>query len=526
MRQNFQPSPFEGLESRQMLAVDLTAALQFPSTEALIAGASYQAAVTVTNSGDTIPSSQPIVHLFASPGAAYNSSTAVFLAAGRLTTQPRWGNTERVEIPFTLPQSIADGAFVLVAMVDPQRQIVETDEGNNFSAPVPVQVTGGTGGGGGDQTIDLTAAVSLPVTQIVPNTPVVVRVSVTNEGTGPLGGGGTFVQLFLARSGTPSPSTDLQLGLRTIPTLAPGASDAADMEFTLTPEQAVGTLRFYAVADLTNQTVEVDETNNVSNIATGVGIGGVSDLAGVFISESLPSQVVEGAKSPSRSSIKFSVRNAGDYPLSKGVSVVTRAYLRPSLDASGDSDIAVSSAKKVSVSRLAAQAARNIEIKIKTPKSLAAGDYWLIVKIDDTDLLPEFSEGNNMIDPGSMFSVVPATVDPALSAGTFSPTPSVRAGKTVSAKLSMSNLGNSIFKSRVTIQLVLLDASGAEVAVSSTSKSVRATPGRDTRLGSFRIKPPAPGEYTLVARLILPEGVTDIGPTNNTWNLGALSVTA
>jgi len=131
-----------------------------------------------------------------------------------------------------------------------------------------------------------------------------------------------------------------------------------------------------------------------------------------------------------------------------------------------------------------------------------------------------------MIDPGSMFSVVPATVDPALSAGTFSPTPSVRAGKTVSAKLSMSNLGNSIFKSRVTIQLVLLDASGAEVAVSSTSKSVRATPGRDTRLGSFRIKPPAPGEYTLVARLILPEGVTDIGPTNNTWNLGALSVTA
>ncbi len=524
MQRTTLPPMLEALESRQLLAVDLTASLFFTAGAALSPGNQYQAQVDVSNSGEPMPNIPVRVHLFANPGTTYSPSTARFLSAATLSTSPRWGDVEQVNIPFTIPTNISNGSYSLFAMVDPDRVISEADETNNFSSGVAVTITGASGGGETGP-VDLVTSVTLSTMQILPNTPVRASVSITNLGTGAVSTAGTFVQLFWARGSVPDPANDRLLGLRTVPGLAAGATDTGEFEFMFTPEQAVGAIRLYAVADLSNQTPESDETNNFSEMVTGVGIGGVSDLAGAFISGRVPITIVEGQKAPSNSSIKFSVRNAGDYPISKGVSVVMRAYLRPVLDITGDGDLAASDARRFSVGGMASHSQRTVDLKIKTPATLPAGDFWLIVKIDDTNVLAEFSEANNTIDPGMMIRVVPPTVDPGFSAGSMSFKLPTAPAKNGSVSLTLSNLGNSLFKGRVTVQVYYRDVQGNEVIAGTFGKGVSIKAGGASRMNSLRIKsPPAPGEYALAARLVLPEGVADAGPGNNSWEFGAVTV--
>lgn len=263
---------FDSLESRQMLAVDLTVQLLLNTTGSIEAGTLYQAPVTVTNSGEALPEIPVRVRLFASPGSEYNPAMAVMVGGATLAGSPRFGEATPLSVPFIVPTTVASGAYSLFALVDPERIITEADENNNFSEGVAVTVTGGSAGGGENGPIDLTSLVTLANPQIIPNTPVTVTVSITNRGTGTVSAAGTFVQLFLAKGQNPSPNEDLLLGTRVTGALGPEGTDTGEMQFTLTPEQATGAIRLYAVADLSNLTAESDETNNFSAVATGFGI--------------------------------------------------------------------------------------------------------------------------------------------------------------------------------------------------------------------------------------------------------------
>ncbi len=517
-------SPIEQLEARQMLAGDLSVQLQFSPQGALVPNTQYQAQVLVTNPGTALASVPVAVHLFASPGNTFDPARSTWLGAASIAQAPRFGGVEQRALDFTLPDSIATGSYRLFAMVDPQNIIPEADESNNLSSGIGVTVNAG-GGGGGPILVDLTASIALPNNVIIPNTPARATVGIRNAGTGPLPSTGTTVSLYLARGSTPNPATDLLLGSRSIAALAADATDVGDISFTLSPELATGAVRLYAIADPANQIEETNETNNRSSVVQGVGIGGSRDLSGDFVSATVPSELVKGQK-PANSTARISVINAGDYPITNGLSTTVRLYLRPVALADDSGDIAVSDAKRVSVGGLGVRASKLVDLSFKPPSSLVIGQYRLIAKIDDGNRIAEYREDNNTVDTGRLFTVVAPTFDPGISSATNSFPATIRAGKSGKVTLNLSNAGNSLFKGGVRFDFTILDSMGSQVgSVISFSKNINVKAGATSKLSGLSIKAPAaPGSYTIMVTMVTADGINGESPVNNTSGAGGFTV--
>ncbi len=188
------------------------------------------------------------------------------------------GASTTVSTSVTIPSDLAAGTYRLGAIVDPNNTIQESNEGNNLLTGALVTVAAP----------DLAAtSLSFPASGLTGQT-VTFHDTVTAGASG--GGASTFtVGIYLS----PDPqvtTADVNLGVRTIAGLAPGASSSGDTTFTIPTTWAGGTYYVAAIADPANAVLETDEANNVS-AATEFTIAGPDLVAASLIA---PSSAVVG----------------------------------------------------------------------------------------------------------------------------------------------------------------------------------------------------------------------------------------
>ncbi|MEI7657427.1 MAG: CARDB domain-containing protein [Phycisphaerae bacterium] len=521
----------EPLEGREMLVGDLTVSLA--SLGATLArGTQYGAMVNVANIGDDLGSeTRARVQLYLTRDATFRPSTAAALAGASTTFLGSFaaGSSQSDMIAFTLPETMPGGTWRLFAWVDPSQAVPDRNRNNNVSGGVSFTVTGP----GGEPIpeppkVDLRAAVTMLSPSLVINEPVRLRVSVQNTGPDAVATGGTFAQIYRTRNATPNPATDQLAGDPVIiASLGAGATVSQEISLTLPEADSSGVWRFYAVVDGSNQTVELNEDNNVSTVVTGTYNLGVRDIAGAFVSTTLPSEFVVGQKFSRSPSVKFSYRNAGDFKLSGSVSMSIRVALRPIAAVNASTDIQLASPRNESVSGLAAGASRTRDMNLSIPANVPVGAYRLIVSLDDRNAIFEVNEANNLLEAPSMVTVRPQTFDPAITASTVDFPAAIKAGASGRVSLVFSNLGNTTFKNRITLQFYFLDAEGNEAFATSVSRSVELRTDRVLRWDRISVKTPAaPGAYSMGVRLVLPDGVADLSPFNNIRDLRAVNVVA
>ena len=297
------------------------------------------------------------------------------------------------------------------------------------------------------------------------------------------------------------------------------------VSFTLPEAQSNGAYRFYAVVDGSNQTPETNETNNTSALVLGQFNYVVRDVAGQFLSTTLPTQWVERAKATGTPNVKFNFRNASDFVMSAGSTITIRGYLRSVSATSGAQDIFVTDSRSENLAGLAAQASRSRELKIRVPTTLPVGDYRLVVKLDTANRLDEINEDNNTLESGQIFSVVARTFDPALVAVTTRYPETIKPNKKASVSLQLSNLGNTRYQGNATFEFYFVNSLGTEVATTLITRRVDLRTDRQNRVSGLSIAPPPmAGGYAMGVRLILPPSIFDQSTLNNTLDLGGVTV--
>jgi len=190
-------------------------------------------------------------------------------------------------------------------------------------------------------------------------------------------------------------------------------------------------------------------------------------------------------------------------------------------------DLAVSSARRESLSRIKVGGSRSGNLSIKIPTSLGEGEYRLVVVIDDSGQHAESDLSNNHVSDDRIIRVAPQTIDLAATAASFKIRGSAAAGKSYSSSVKITNLGNSNAKGQASFQMFLRDAEGNEIDVSSgysRKLSIRSGKSSSVRLKFTVPDGASPGQYTLVARINPGDGMSDLSADNNEIVAGTFSI--
>jgi len=533
---NWRESACEHLESRQLLAADITCAINSTGGGATLErGVQYAATVSITNGGDALGSeSQVRVQLYVTQEATFNAGTAIPLTGGSVTFRgSRFPNeTTSDTAAFTLPGTLASGTWRMFAWADPEQRVPESNRGNNISTATTFTIVGGGGGGGGTDPlpkIDLTTSIVLLNQSLVTNAPIRLNVTVVNRGDDPVPVTGTFAHVYRTRSTTANPLSDQSVGepISILQSIPKDGSVTREVSFTMSESDSTGQWRFYSVTDISNQTAETNESNNVSTLVSGQFNFSTKDISGTFAATTIPSQFVQGQKFSKSPTITYTYRNASDFALGRSTSMTVRAFLRPAGSTDAASNIALTSARSESLSNMAPGAERTRTLSVRMPANLAAGTYRLLVELDSTGKIEEINELNNTLEPSGFISVAAPTFDPAIDSVTTAYPSSIKAGKSGKVSLQLTNLGNSTFRNSVSFQFFFLDAAGSEITAPSIIKKLEISTSKPFKLSNLSIKAPTvPGTYTMGVRMTVAPELGELSVFNNVADLGQVVVTA
>jgi subtilase family serine protease len=138
------------------------------------------------------------------------------------------------------------------ASADVNNQVVESTETNNASAAAAIHV--------GPDLVE--SALSAPASAPAGST-ITVADTALNQGGGTAGASTTT---FYLSTNLALDSSDVAIGSRPIPQLAPGQSNAGTTAVTIPAGTAPGLYAILAVSDSAGAVVETSETNNVRSI--------------------------------------------------------------------------------------------------------------------------------------------------------------------------------------------------------------------------------------------------------------------
>ncbi len=134
-------SVIEALESRTMFSVDLAAAaLVSKLPDHVIAGekitATAKATVSVSADSDAaeLRSLKATVQFFLRSEGVVDASSDIALSKVMIVSGLRAGKAKLVTAKLTIPLGTSGGAYSLIAVVDGQNVIAESNEANNFIA--------------------------------------------------------------------------------------------------------------------------------------------------------------------------------------------------------------------------------------------------------------------------------------------------------------------------------------------------------------------------------------------------------
>ena len=287
------------------------------------------------------------------------------LLGSRVVPRLNGGSLSTESTTLTVPAGTAIGRYFVLAQVDPDGIVAESNEQNNTAASTGVNV-------GADLVI---SSVSAPAAA-VPGSAITVQETTLNQTSASVGASTT--RFYLSRN-LILDETDVELGSRAVPALGPGAQSAAATVLVL-PTGVGGQYNIIARANADGAIAESDTANNTA--ASGlVKIG--ADL--VVAIGSAPASTGPGATI----AVTDTTQNRGAItaPASN-----TAFYLSTDAILSG-SDVALGSR---AVPSLAAAGSDTGSASLTIPATTAPGTYFIIAQADGDRAIVEMDETNNL----------------------------------------------------------------------------------------------------------------------------------
>ena len=323
--------------------------------------------------------------------------------------------------------------------------------------------------------------------------PITVTDTTRNQGGG-IAAFATNTRFYLSVNSTLDAS-DVLLGSRAIPALAPSASDSGSVTLTIPAGTATGAYFLIAKADGDDTLLETSETNNTLYRSLNIG----PDL----VLATLTAPNIAGAGLPL--TVTDTTINSGGAatPVTS-----TRFYLSTdgTLDAS---DVLLGSR---SVAALAPSASDTGSATVTLPAGTATGAYYLIAKADGGDAVAELSETNNITSRA--LNVGPDLIVAALNV------PGGGAGAPITVTDTTRNQGGGAAPATHTRFYLSTDSvlDAGDVLLGSRTVAALAPGASDTGSVTFTIPAgTATGSYYVVAKADGDDALVETNETNNVW---------
>jgi hypothetical protein len=380
---NTQPETNEANNTRVAVAtltvvrnIDLTLnAFSTPSSSVGI-GRSITLNDTVKNLGATATKqgSFTVQYYLSTDGVITTADTRI---ASRTITGLGAGGSNSAATSWTVPTSLAPGAYRLGAVVDSTNTQPETNETNNTRMAVASLTV--------VRNIDLTvSALSTPSTSVKIGGAITLNNTVANLGTTVTKQGSFNVQYYLSTDSVIT-TADTLIASRTITSLGYAASNSATISGTIPTSLAPGVYRLGAIVDTGNTQPETNETNN-----TRVAVATLTVVRNIDLT-------VSALSTPSVSVARGGAMTLNDTVANLGATVTKLGSFTVYYYLSTDSVITTADMRIASraISSLGAGASNSAATSAIVPTILAPGVYRLGAIVDPSNTQPETNETNN-----------------------------------------------------------------------------------------------------------------------------------
>ena len=263
----------------------------------------------------------------------------------------------------TIPAGTATDSWYLIAAADADDVVVETSETNNVYRRA-VQI-------GADLAV---STLTVPSTASAGQ---VLTVSDTTRNQGGAAAAASQTRYFFS-SNNAFDADDTQLGIRSVPALAPGASSSGSIQITIPADAQAGTWYVIARADGSEVVVETNEANNNNNRSVRLG----ADLT------------VSALSAPTTAAVGQSVTLL-ETTRNQGGATAGASNTRYFLSSNTTFDAADRELGARSVPALAPGASSNSSTPVVIPADLSPGTWYLLAVADFDAVVEETSETNN-----------------------------------------------------------------------------------------------------------------------------------
>jgi uncharacterized delta-60 repeat protein len=449
----FIPNPADLFTPVESIAVDAVGNITILATEIGQVGGSDSSSILLRVLGaDSTPGNRPNLRVFnvgaSSSTIASNLPFDVFASVGNDGTAPATGFSVRfylstdgtvdagdffvgdsrvnslatggsssVTSQVTLPGVFATGNYFVLAQVDINSEVNESNEADNLAASVsPINIIAGATN---KPNLRFNVVNASPTTVLV-GVPFTVFADVANNGT--LASSSTDVRFFLSPTGTSGPD-NIFLGQSSVLSLVPNSSSGnISFQATLPVGTAPGSYFVVALVDTTGVVDETVETDNFIVSTSPITVEGTNN------NPSRPDLVVLGtdfdvAALPAGSNISvarvFIANQGNSFAPQSQVQIV----LSPNSTFGDADDIVVGG----SIVQGVAPASRNnqpvvVNVGLALPSNLAAGTYRVFAVADAGGVISESNESNNFRQLPKPLTIAAAGALPDLSVSAINAT--------------------------------------------------------------------------------------------------------
>jgi len=427
-------------------------------------------------------------------GAAEASVTSFYFSANSIldASDTRLGNrpvpalapgaVNTVSTVLTIPATAATGTHYIIARADGDGQVSETNENNNSYAR-SIQI-------GADLMV---SSLSSPA---VAGAGTAIAISDTVKNQGGAAAAASVIQFFLSANSTLD-AADALLGGRSVPALAPAATNSGSTAVTIPAGTATGTYQIIARADAEDAVPETYENNNTRYRSIAVG----PDLDVTALSS--PASSGAGASI----TVTDTIKNIGG-----GAAAATITHFYFSANATLDSGDAPLGSRNVPT--LAPGAANSASATLTIPTGTATGSYYIIAWADGDAAVAETNENNNIYASS-------IKIGPDLDVTAFSSPTSAPAGAAITVTDTVKNVGGGAAAASVTKFYLSSNGTLDPGDLLLGGRTVAALAPGASGSGSTVLTIPggtAPGSYYIIAKADGDDTVAETSENNNTYS--------
>jgi subtilisin family serine protease/subtilase family serine protease len=459
------------------IGADLTvSALTVPSTAG--AGQSITLTDTTVNQGGGATQAS-VTRFFLSADSALDTSDVALASRNVAGLAP--GTSSTASTAVVIPATTGTGTWYLIAQTDAEGAATEVSEVNNTAWRA--LLIG----------VDLTVTTMSAPASAAAGQSISVSDTTRNQGSG--SAEASLTQYFLSANSTLE-ATDALAGARAVPVLGSGASSSGSASLAIPADTPAGTWYVIAKADGAGAVAETAETNNTSSRAVQIG----ADL--VVYSVTLPG----AAGSGQAISITDTIRNQGGGPADGSVT----QYFLSSNSTLEAGDLLLGGR---GVSTLATGASNAGTVTLTIPADTAPGTWYVLIKADGVNGVPESSETNNTAWRALQ-------VGPDLSVSAFTAPSSAASGQSITVSDTTRNQGGSAAPGSVTRYFLSSNWTWDAADIALGARNVEALAGGASSTASTALGIPGGTSAGTWYLIVLADGdgaVTEAAENNNVF---------